>query len=95
MPNPFEPVSHTINGIPETISRADYLGLIAGVGIDPHHVISLTFGPNSIDAVVPVLNEDGQRLLDPRLCEPDQGRWLAHTICIRVIDEPAKESDNV
>lgn len=78
-------MSNTVNAVPESISRADYVRLIASIGLDAKDLFSLTFGTHSIEAVSFVLDEDGKRVVDQRLCEP--ALYLKRTITITVADE--------
>lgn len=54
-------MSVTIPGVPEKISRSDYLRLIESVGLSIDNLISLEFGSRSITAKVYALNESGER----------------------------------
>lgn len=79
----------TINAVPERISRDDYLQLLATVGLDAKDLMSVTFGPKSIDAVVVVRDEDGNKIIDRHLCEP--ATFLTSTISIPVTDVEGAE----
>jgi hypothetical protein len=79
-----EPVPKTTNAVPESISRDDYLALIVSVGIDPNEVMSLTFKPDAIEAVVVQRDENGDMIPNARLCEPHT--VLTHSIIIPVVD---------
>lgn len=74
----------TINAVPERISRDDYVRLLAAVGLDANDLLSATFGPKSIDAVVVVRDAEGTKIIDRRLCEPTT--FLTSTISIPVVD---------
>ena len=45
-------MSVTIDGVPETVSRDDYVSLIRHYGFNPDRLKSLTFGARSIVAEV-------------------------------------------
>lgn len=74
----------TISAVPESITRADYLALMANVGFDPKDLLSLRFEQNSIEAEVVERDADGNRIIDGRLCEPNL--TLTHSVSIPVID---------
>lgn len=54
----------TINEVPESITRADYLALMAAVGFEPKRLKSLRFEPFGIYAEVYHRNDDGKQVLD-------------------------------
>jgi hypothetical protein len=72
-----------VPGVPETISRADYLRLVRSVGFETDELASLRFAYNGIYAVVYALDSDGRRFLDKTSGEP-----AVHTIFVRVVDPP-------
>lgn len=74
-----------IEGVPESISRAEYLNLITSVGLDPKNLKSLRFGANSITAVVFALDHTGARVLN-KGNTGDPG-YLKHTVIIHIKDE--------
>lgn len=53
-----------IPGVPESISRADYIKLIEASGIDPAQMLELNFKADGIYATVFALNDEGRRTLD-------------------------------
>ena len=74
-------MSKTIKGVPDSISRADYTGLIESVGFEARYLSSLTFHPNSIEAEVFSSRPDGSRIV------ADCGtKYERHHISIPVID---------
>lgn len=72
----------TIESVPESISRADYIAMFQRVGIDPNYTASLTFHPKSIEAVVFERADDGARLLDPH-----GDGYIKHIVSIPVRDD--------
>lgn len=70
----------TINGVPESISRADYLRLIESIGLNPNRLTMLEFRMDGIYADVkaqhPVRGTD--------MVEGDE--IATHRIYIRVVD---------
>lgn len=54
-------MSKTIQCVPDSISRADYIAMIERCGFDPNNIASLTFEANGIHAVVFERNADGMR----------------------------------
>lgn len=80
-----------IEGVPETISRAQYLKMFTDIGLDPINCRSLRFGHNSVTAVVFATHpETGKRVLNEGP-GGDPG-CLKHTVTIHIKDEkePAK-----
>ncbi len=73
-----------IPGVPESLSREQYLSLFHGVGIDPARTLSLRFLADGVEAVVFEVDERGNKVLanDPE--NPDGGSWAKHTIHIPV-----------
>lgn len=75
-----------IEGVPESISRAEYLKMFTDIGIDPKNVRSLRFGANSITAVVFATHpETGRRVINNGPTG-DPG-YLKHTVIIHIKDE--------
>lgn len=72
-------MSKEISGVPESLTRAEYVSLFESVGIAPNRTIELSFRPNGIYATVFVLDDNGAKMLD--------GQDLAkHSIYIPVED---------
>jgi hypothetical protein len=68
-----------IDGVPESITRAEYVGLIESIGLDPLLTRSLEFSHDGIYAQVTERDDDGKPVLD--------GYDLAiHKVFIRVKD---------
>jgi len=63
---------------PSTISRDLVLDFVRSLGINPHHAISLTIGPDRVELVVAAYNEDGKQF-----CHPD-GSVADHTISLEM-----------
>ena len=75
-------MSKTIQGVPESISRAEYIAMFEGIGIDPRYSQSLTFQPDHIEAVIFERDANGARILD------GQGEgYIKHRISIPVRDD--------
>lgn len=75
-----------IEGVPESISRAEYLKLISSVGLDPNNLYSLRFGGSSITAIVFARDpETGVKVLN----EGNTGDpgYLKHTVIIHIKEE--------
>ena len=79
-------MSKTIQGVPDSISRADYIAMIERCGFDPNNIASLTFEGDGIRAVVfdrhPVYG--GRYLADMTTGE---GGFAKHSVFIPVLDE--------
>lgn len=75
-------MSKTIQGVPESISRAEYIAMFEQIGIDPRYSKSLEFHPDHIEAVVFERNPDGARVFDDR-----RGECIKHRISIPVRDD--------
>lgn len=75
-----------IEGVPESISRAEYLKMFTDIGLEPRDCKSLRFGANSITAVVFAKHpETGAKILNEGP-SGDPG-WLKHTVIIHITDE--------
>jgi hypothetical protein len=84
-------VAIKIEGVPETISRAQYLKMFTDIGLDPHNCRSLRFGHNSVTAVVFATHPDtGARVMNAG--PGGEPGYLTHTVIIHIKDEkePAK-----
>lgn len=77
-----------IEGIPETITRQQYVETIRGLGIDPEQLLELRWDHQGIHAVVYALNKDGMRFATGN--RPNR-RPATHKLFIRVEDEPQVE----
>lgn len=75
-----------IEGVPESVSRAEYLKMFTDIGLNPSDVRSLRFGANSITAVVFAKHpETGHRVInDGPTGDPG---FLKHTVIIHISDE--------
>lgn len=74
-----------IEGVPESISRAEYLKMFTDIGLNPNDVRSLRFGANNITAVVFAKHPDtGKRVLNEGPTG-DPG-FLKHTVIIHIKD---------
>lgn len=74
-------MSVTITGVPESITRKDYLKLVRSIGIDPLDLVSLKFLQNGIYATVMLKDEKGDRYLT------SENAVATHAIFIKVVDE--------
>lgn len=77
-------MSKTIEGVPESISRKDYLSLFTAVGLTPDRVKSLEFRSDGVHAEVFEVWPDGSRRLANK---SGDGGYAKHTIFIPVMDE--------
>lgn len=73
-------MSIEIQGVPESITRQQYINLVAGAGFNPAHVQSLEFRMDGIYAVVHALTEGGTVRTDA------QGEAFLHRIFVPVKD---------
>lgn len=71
-------MSKTIPGVPESITREQYIALHDAAGIDPRQTLELSFKADGIHATVFALNFDGKRAYDPNV------GFAKHTIFIPV-----------
>jgi hypothetical protein len=69
-----------IEGVPETISRADYLRLMESVGFTPANLRELAFRPDGIYATVMVLDDTGRIVVDGT-------KPATHEVYVRVVDK--------
>ena len=69
----------TVPGVPETITREQYLGLLSAVGFEPNMLRSLEFRWDGIYAEVYATDERGARM-------PESGGWVGDGL---PSDEPA------
>ena len=81
-------MSKTIEGVPESITREQYLDLFRALGIDPKELVSLTFVADGIHAVVFALNDQGRRIVGMNI-KPNGG-YAKHTIYIPIEGEVAR-----
>lgn len=75
-----------IEGVPESISRAEYLKMITDIGLDPKILRSLRFGANNISATVFAVDpKSGKKVLN----EGNTGDpgYLKHTVIIHIKDD--------
>jgi hypothetical protein len=72
----------TIPGIPETISRSDYLALIESLGLDIKDLKMLELRRDGIYATVMARNAEGKLTADPATRETN-----VHRIYIPVVDD--------
>lgn len=74
-----------ISGVPESLTREEYLSLFRAVGIDPARALSLRFLADGVEAVVFAVDEQGKKILANDNEDLDAGSgWAKHTIHIPV-----------
>lgn len=75
-----------IEGVPESISRAEYLKMFTDIGLDPSNTKSLRFGANNISATVFALHPETGKKIPNEGPTGDPG-WLKHTVIIHISDD--------
>lgn len=75
-------MSKTIDAVPEYLTREQYLGFFAELGIDPAHTVELRAAADGVHALVFALDEHGNRILDLR--SPDNPGYQKHRLFIPV-----------
>ena len=78
-------MSKTIQGVPDSISRADYITMFERYGFTPQDVASLSFEADGIRAVVFERDNRGSRYLVNRAT--GEGGFAKHAVFIPVRDE--------
>lgn len=73
-----------ITGVPETISREKYLGLIRELGFEFHHLLKLEFTSKGIYAEQRALDENGNPFITR---DGDGNRVATHKVFVRIEDE--------
>lgn len=68
-----------IEGVPESITRADYLSLVAAVGLDVSRVKQLEFRGDGIYATVFAAGPNGERVVEGTEC-------VTHRVHVPVVD---------
>ena len=53
-----------IPGVPESLTRAQYVSLFAAAGINPNRTLELSFRADGIYATVFVLDDNGAKMID-------------------------------
>lgn len=56
-------MSQTIEGVPESITREQYLSLMSAVGLDPTHLVKLEFHVDGIYALMYALDPSGKMVV--------------------------------
>lgn len=74
-----------IEGVPESVSRAEYLKMFTDIGLDPSDVCSLRFGANSITAIVFAKHPETGKWVLNEGPGGDPG-FLKHTVIIHIKD---------
>lgn len=75
-------MSKTIEGIPESFTREQYVALFDAVGMNPYDIMSLEFRAEGVYAVVFERDGDGERILIDHT--GDDGGWAKHRVFIPV-----------
>ena len=70
-----------IEGIPDFITREDYLNLFRAAGFTPEQVFELRFSPDGVHAVVAYHDENGHKVIDK---QNPNGGWVKHRVFIPV-----------
>lgn len=76
-----------IPGIPETITRAEFLALQTAIGLPVEDVVSLEFRRDGVYAEVYAKDDNGEPLTADK--PGDEYAPAIHKVFIRVVDEPA------
>lgn len=81
-------MSHTVEGIPQSMTREQYVSLTAGVGLDASKLISLEFRADGIYAVTAWEDADGAARQDfpPSGTVDDEFAIVQNRIFIPVVD---------
>jgi len=74
-------MAKTIEGIPEYISREQYLDLFHAAGVTPDKVQELRLAPDGIHAIVFHFNDEGYRELDR---QNPNGGYIKHRVFIPI-----------
>ena len=74
----------TIPGVPESITRDQFISMIRSLGLDPYRLTDLKFGYHAIVATVKAVNPEGNEYLDPF----ERNALAKHTITIPIVDFP-------
>jgi hypothetical protein len=74
-------MTKSIKGVPESITRQQYVDLINSLGIDPYLLYDLWFGRNTIVATVKALDENGKGYAGE-----ERNEMAKHNIVIKVVD---------
>lgn len=77
----------SLPGVPESITRKEYLGLIEQLGFDINHLLSLTFERDGIYAEVLATDDNGHHYT------ADGENAATHPVCVRVVDEEPESEE--
>lgn len=77
-------MSKTIEGVPEFLTREQYIEFFGALGFDPMQTLELRAAHDGVHALVLVLDEDGKRVFNP-----NAERYEKHRIFIPVRNEAA------
>lgn len=97
-------MSITISGVPEFLTREQYVGFFEALGLDPRNVVEARAAFDGIHALVFAVDQEGRRIIaepgpasgypdgDPLDVDPHaQARSQKHRIFIPVRDDDADE----
>lgn len=73
----------TIEGLPEFLTRAQYIAMFSSFGIDPANVLELRLASDGVHAVVFALDANGKRMVDMQ-----HDGYYKHRVFIPVRREP-------
>lgn len=77
-------MSITIPGVPESLTRAEYVALVEGAGFTATEVNALRFTPRGIYATLLVRNADGEQI--PVDATSKKIKTAKHTVFVKVVD---------
>jgi hypothetical protein len=77
-------MSITIDGVPDHLTREQYVAIFSAVGFDPNEVIELRAAPDGVHALVFAQHPDGRRIL-----ASDRSGYAKHRVFIPVRDDDA------
>jgi len=76
-------VTKIIEGVPESLTREQYVGLIESVGVDPDTLIEMNFKPDGIYATVAAEDGAGYAVPDD---SADEFSIMTHKVYVPVTD---------
>lgn len=82
-------MSITIQGVPEFLTRDQYVALFEGVGLDPSALLEVRYAPDGIHALVFAQDRDGCRFLNTG--QPHSTGYHKHRVFIPVLKDDADE----
>jgi hypothetical protein len=76
----------TIEGLPEFLTRDQYVCMFSSFGLDPRHVVELRLAHDGVHALVFALDEQGKRIYEIRT-----ESWMKHRVFVPVRKDDADE----